>query len=210
MWLTRDETTIKDLEDRMTEVERQSLLSRLNRQPDDRIGYCRCGCGQKTSVAECNNAGRGWVRGVPKVYLNGHSRRILTSVYVDPTLRCWIWIKGTYPNGYGQACTDDGKCRPRQAHVMVWEWLYGDVPKGLELDHICHNHPCVNPDHLRAITHTENVQCGAHAVLNPEKVREIRRLSRNGVSRRKIAEHLGLRRNTVMHVVVGDTWRNID
>ena len=32
----------------------------------------------------------------------------------------------------------------------------GPIPEGLVIDHLCHNHACVNPDHLRAVTHKQN------------------------------------------------------
>lgn len=37
-----------------------------------------------------------------------------------------------------------------------------DLPQGhnLEIDHICRNRGCVNPSHLRLITHRENTLCG--------------------------------------------------
>jgi hypothetical protein len=34
---------------------------------------------------------------------------------------------------------------------------FGDVPSGYELDHLCRNTSCVNPSHLEAVTHHENL-----------------------------------------------------
>jgi hypothetical protein len=42
-------------------------------------------------------------------------------------------------------------------HVWFWEELHGPVPDGFELDHLCRNRGCVNPDHLEVVTHEENV-----------------------------------------------------
>jgi hypothetical protein len=36
--------------------------------------------------------------------------------------------------------------------------LVGPIPEGLYLDHICHNPPCVNPDHLRPVTQKQNME----------------------------------------------------
>jgi hypothetical protein len=35
--------------------------------------------------------------------------------------------------------------------------LKGAIPDGLELDHLCRNPSCVNPDHLEAVTHQVNM-----------------------------------------------------
>jgi hypothetical protein len=36
----------------------------------------------------------------------------------------------------------------------------GSVGEGLELDHLCRNRSCVNPAHLEAISHKENILRG--------------------------------------------------
>jgi hypothetical protein len=38
-------------------------------------GYCHCGCGQKTSLARCNNTRLGWIKGEPLNYIRFHPRR---------------------------------------------------------------------------------------------------------------------------------------
>ena len=34
----------------------------------------------------------------------------------------------------------------------------GPIPDGREIDHLCRNHRCVNPDHLEPVTHLENMR----------------------------------------------------
>lgn len=46
------------------------------------------------------------------------------------------------------------------AHRVTYEHFVGVVPYGLELDHLCDNPPCCNPDHLEEVTHQENIQRG--------------------------------------------------
>ena len=70
---------------------------------------------------------------------------------------CWLWVAGKDNNGYGQFWV---KPRTRRAHQLAYEAVHGPVPNGLELDHICRKPACINPDHLRAVTHYENVMCG--------------------------------------------------
>lgn len=66
-------------------------------------------------------------------------------------------------------------------HRVAWQILNGPVPKGLVIDHTCHNEDttcsggtncqhraCVNPAHLRAVSHLENVQAGQRVMANRE------------------------------------------
>jgi hypothetical protein len=46
------------------------------------------------------------------------------------------------------------------AHRAVYETFVEAVPEGLELDHLCRNTGCVNPDHLEPVTHAENMRRG--------------------------------------------------
>lgn len=66
---------------------------------------------------------------------------------------CWVWTASKNTNGYGQYRLN-GKMF--LAHRLAYELLEGDIPEGFELDHICHNHECVNPGHLRACSRLEN------------------------------------------------------
>lgn len=47
-----------------------------------------------------------------------------------------------------------------RAHRFAYELHKGPIPKGLEIDHLCRNTLCVNPNHLEAVTHRENVRRG--------------------------------------------------
>src|SRR5215510_11429686 len=40
---------------------------------------------------------------------------------------------------------------------VVYEQHYGTIPAGYEVDHICHVRRCIEPMHLRALTHRDNV-----------------------------------------------------
>jgi hypothetical protein len=53
--------------------------------------------------------------------------------------------------------------RPRTtlAHRFAYEQLHGPVPAGLQLDHLCRNRACVNPDHLEAVTQLVNIRRAA-------------------------------------------------
>lgn len=42
------------------------------------------------------------------------------------------------------------------AHRIAYSALVGEIPKGMMLDHTCHNKLCVNPSHLRPCTNKQN------------------------------------------------------
>ncbi|GAA3948015.1 HNH endonuclease signature motif containing protein [Microbacterium soli] len=70
---------------------------------------------------------------------------------------CWIWAASLGGGGYGKFFFDGAY---RSAHRWGWEALVGPIPTGLDLDHLCRNRRCVNPDHLEPVTHRENIRRG--------------------------------------------------
>lgn len=67
--------------------------------------------------------------------------------------QCWEWQASFTPHGYGQVKV--GKSI-KHAHRAAYEYVKGAIPEGAEIDHICHNRKCVNPDHLRIATPKQN------------------------------------------------------
>lgn len=49
-----------------------------------------------------------------------------------------------------------GKHAKRLAHVLMYREVHGEVPEGHEVYHLCHNHRCINPDHLHAMPMPDN------------------------------------------------------
>ena len=45
----------------------------------------------------------------------------------------------------------------------MFAMIFGEVPKGLQLDHLCRVRDCVNPYHLEAVTQQENILRGESA-----------------------------------------------
>ncbi len=76
---------------------------------------------------------------------------------VNATTGCWEWKRGLNHGGYG-SYTIDGKTR--NAHRVSYEMFRGEIPPGLDLDHLCRNRRCVNPDHLEAVTRSVNLKRG--------------------------------------------------
>lgn len=71
---------------------------------------------------------------------------------------CWEWKGSKDSNGYGRFYYN---YRNVSAHRLAYELLKGVIPIGKELDHLCRNILCVNPDHLEAVEHRENILRGS-------------------------------------------------
>ena len=85
---------------------------------------------------------------------NGHQRRpsrrdvrrFLGMTRTDGNGGCWIWTGHCDSNGYGQF-KYEGKAW--WAHRFAYLAFLGSLQEGLEVDHLCHTHNCVNPHHLK-------------------------------------------------------------
>jgi hypothetical protein len=74
---------------------------------------------------------------------------------------CWIWTRSTTHAGYGQFRCDGTM---KYSHRAMYEVLRGAIPAHLELDHICRNRRCCNPDHLEPVSHRENILRGCSPI----------------------------------------------
>ena len=83
---------------------------------------------------------------------------------VDRTAGCWNWLGSAVKTGYGQIWYQG---RLVLAHRFAYELLRGPIPKGFEIDHLCHNKSCVNPIHLEVVTRSENVRRGWKVNIPP-------------------------------------------
>jgi hypothetical protein len=87
---------------------------------------------------------QGRVKKVPRI-------ERLQQLYQIDDAGCWTWTGAINEDGYGIFCK-------RTAHRYSYTQFKGPIPKGLEIDHLCSNRKCINPAHLEAVTHKENIQ----------------------------------------------------
>lgn len=86
---------------------------------------------------------------------------------VEKSNNCWVWVGGIKRDGYG---TFYWKGKQYASHRIAYQIMIGDIPEGLELDHLCRNRKCCNPEHLEAVTHRENILRGeSPAAVNSQK-----------------------------------------
>lgn len=66
---------------------------------------------------------------------------------------CWEWIGTKIVAGYGIIIIN---CKHIRTHRFIYEYYYGEINLNLEIDHLCRNKICSNPNHLEQVTHKEN------------------------------------------------------
>lgn len=74
-------------------------------------------------------------------------------VRTDAPSECWEWPGARTQCGYGKASYLG---RTIGAHRLAYIFAYGDIPAEHEVDHLCRNPLCCNPEHLEAVSPAEN------------------------------------------------------
>lgn len=70
---------------------------------------------------------------------------------------CWIWKAGKTSCGYG-AFYENGK--QIASHRYSYTKAKGGIPEKMDIDHLCRNRACCNPEHLEAVTRKANLERG--------------------------------------------------
>ena len=169
--------------------------------------YCKCGCGQVTTIAKRNQ--RGIRKGEHVDFIHGHHLRAKWAgrqQYVEEDrgfdTPCWIWQGYIHvDNGYGEISRVNRAGRTRAAHRAFYEEEYGPIPDGHRVHHRCEVRACVRPTHLEAVSKEEHGL--RHSKVTDEQVREMRRRNAAGEPVTKLAKEFGLAYQYAWFVVRG-------
>jgi len=71
---------------------------------------------------------------------------------------CWEHTNKPMRNGYRRVYRRGGG--DDLMHRAAYTRFRGPIPAGLDLDHLCRNRGCCNPDHLQPVTRRENLVRG--------------------------------------------------
>lgn len=140
--------------------------------------------------------------------------RMDAHVSPEPMSGCWLWTGTVDQNGYGMMTL--GGVRGLRAHRVAWMIANGPIPSGLFICHRCDNPACVNPAHLFAGTHRDNMKDKAAkgracspTRLRPADVLAIREAVERGDLQRVVAARYGVHAVTVGKIVRGERWQSI-
>lgn len=115
----------------------------------------------------------------------------------------------------------------RQLSRYIYEECFGEIPEGYVVMHTCDNTKCINPEHLRVGTQSDNIkdmhnkgrykrrkpwprgENAGRAKLTEEQVREIKRRLRNGETTRALAKEYGVGKSTIGSISSGENWKHI-
>lgn len=108
-----------------------------------------------------------------------------------------------------------------RVHQLVARAFIGPCPVGSVVNHIDGNKHNNRPENLEYISNSDNVKhayrtgllsnkgtTNGHAILNDDKVRQIRSLRGSG-THKQIGEKVGCKTYLVSQVLAGKTWRHV-
>jgi len=134
-----------------------------------------------------------------------------------PVGDCWNWSGGCHGVGYG--CVPAKLHASRYAHRAMYELAVGPIPKGYYVLHTCDNRLCINPAHLWAGTHLENIkdmqakqrhsggsmpnESNPWCKFSDEQIAAIRKARALGIGKRQIERDFGISETHFYRVVSG-------
>lgn len=183
------------------------------------IRLCACGCGNP--ITTVSRSKKGTILKRQPRYIQYHAQQVPDKkrkprqirATVDPFTGCWICTSHALSkDGYPQL---HAKNKSGNMSRILYESIYGELPKEMYVCHRCDNRSCINPDHLFVGTQQDNMddmcakgrgQSGERkpaAKLREEQVAEILSCSDSAA---KIASRYGVSSSTVLDIKRRKTW----
>jgi hypothetical protein len=118
---------------------------------------------------------------------------------------CWLWQGSISENGYGIKSNPVSR-KKIYLHRLYYEKFKGLIPAGFQIDHLCRERRCVNPDHLEAVTQVVNIHRGENVKITMEIADEIRELYKNGFSLGGLSIRYKMSKCNVGHIIRNKIW----
>jgi transposase len=124
---------------------------------------------------------------------------------------CWTWQLKITKFGYGAIKFNR---KMLHAHRFYYEQYRGPIQKTIdgcraEVDHLCRNRDCVNPEHMEIVAQPENVRRGLVAHVDRTKLESMQRRYINGESQRQIARDFGVQQSCISRILKAQRWRGL-
>ncbi len=146
------------------------------------------------------------------------NNRFWSKVNIADLFSCWEWTAHKNHLGYGQFRFG---CNMVLSHRLSWELAYGKIPNNLQINHKCHNPSCVNPSHLYAGTHQDNMndminanrqkhpigENNGKSILTEFQAIEIIKLLKTNMKQTEIAKKLSVSKYCVWDIRRGKNWK---
>lgn len=132
---------------------------------------------------------------------------------------CWGWKAYVNKGGYAQLTCRYDKAKVKLAHRASYIVHKGEIPKDKQVNHICNNPICTNPDHLYLGSQQDNMDDKAKELrqakgqdintckLTEDDVINIRSLIGKGMGVPQLAETHGVTRETIYAIRDRVTWK---
>lgn len=89
--------------------------------------------------------------------------RLQRLIRINSDTGCWEWLGEVTLNGYGKWQRGPGHLQKVVHRIVYQHYKNREIPKGMQLDHLCRVRNCCNPDHLEEVTPSENTRRQDHA-----------------------------------------------
>jgi len=182
---------------------------------------CQCECGNEKIVSD------NYLRTSPfascgcllkkneKDYNEEIIIKIKNNIKIDVN-NCWIWQGAKHKQGYGNISY---RGKPLLIHRVSWVVYKGKISEGIKVCHICDVTSCCNPDHLFLGTQKDNMKDAVKKgkfenrnvvkvrnKLNFEQVKEIKKLSKQGMKRKDLQVKYEVGRTCIAKILTGRSW----